>query len=373
MKKIIISFFALIVISCVFSSPAQATDVNENITEDTTWTLANSPYYLTDTIFIYPSITLSIEPGVIVKGNDEKQLKVSGTLVARGEENNPITFTSSVEGGGWGGLVFLNSSTDAQVDSNYNYISGSVLEYTNINSSTWDCIYINGSSPLVSHSNISNCIFLIRVNSSYGNPIIIFSNTLIAQSGELAIWHPNGQTLLKVVNNNITSPSTSINSYSGPGVYLKGNIITGGINIEESTDTIIENNIIHGNLHASGIIQYNQITSQAGLATLFTNGNTVLRYNTISGNTDATIRTYCDSSCVIQYNNISNSKSGGYLLRNIGPNNITATNNYWGTTNSNQIKSKIYDYYDDPTLGVVSYIPYLRRFYFFTAIMPSEM
>lgn len=67
------------------------TEIGGIISEDTTLTLEDSPYVLTQDIQIAQGATLTIEPGVSVKGND-KNLKTFGTLSAIGTSENKITF-----------------------------------------------------------------------------------------------------------------------------------------------------------------------------------------------------------------------------------------------------------------------------------------
>jgi len=51
------------------------TNVHGGIYNNTTWTLANSPYVVTDTIVVFPGVTLTIEPGVTVKFEDGKYVE----------------------------------------------------------------------------------------------------------------------------------------------------------------------------------------------------------------------------------------------------------------------------------------------------------
>ncbi|UCG68776.1 MAG: hypothetical protein JSV09_13380, partial [Thermoplasmata archaeon] len=62
---------------------------------DTIWTLANSPYIVTDDITIVPGVTLTIEPGVVVKFDGPYELVVDGYLIAQGTVTNNIVFTSN--------------------------------------------------------------------------------------------------------------------------------------------------------------------------------------------------------------------------------------------------------------------------------------
>ena len=80
------------------------TEINSNITSNTTWTLLGSPYNVTDNFQLYQDVTLEIEPGVIINGNGNKMYNF-GTLNAIGNEQNKITFNDFRMSGG------LNSSS----------------------------------------------------------------------------------------------------------------------------------------------------------------------------------------------------------------------------------------------------------------------
>ena len=113
---------------------APVADVCGNITADTTWTAANSPYIVTCDVIVDAGVTLTIEPGVVVKfGGTYRDLKIDGTLLAEGTAAEPITFTSlkDDEAGGdtnsdgsasspwpgdWDGLRFYGSSTGSVLD-----------------------------------------------------------------------------------------------------------------------------------------------------------------------------------------------------------------------------------------------------------------
>ena len=71
------------------------TNVSGGINEDTNWTLANSPYIITGNTVVFGNNTLTIEPGVIVKFDDNVQLRIQGSLIAIGNINNNIIFTSN--------------------------------------------------------------------------------------------------------------------------------------------------------------------------------------------------------------------------------------------------------------------------------------
>ena len=71
------------------------TNVSGVISSNTTWTLANSPYVVTGNILVSEGVTLTIEPGVVVKFDSEKVMQIRGELIAQGTSDSKITFTSN--------------------------------------------------------------------------------------------------------------------------------------------------------------------------------------------------------------------------------------------------------------------------------------
>ncbi|GAB4434351.1 MAG: hypothetical protein Kow0031_16060 [Anaerolineae bacterium] len=100
------------------------TVVDADIVTHTTWTMAGSPYTLTTNITVNPSATLTIEPGVVVKGDDNVGLTVEGHLEAIGTPAQPITFTSVADTGPgeWRGIHF-GPSTAGESTGNLKYVT----------------------------------------------------------------------------------------------------------------------------------------------------------------------------------------------------------------------------------------------------------
>jgi hypothetical protein len=150
-----------------------------------------------------------------------------------------------------------------------------------------------------------------------------------------------------------------------------------GISSNSSLDsTIISNNIISdnnasgtgGGICSSGTISNNHIVRNSAQNASAINyayvDNQNIYYNTITGNIAngiaPTYAVYVNSHPLFNYNNIFNN-SGVYELCNNnaqGSANIDATSNWWGTGNSSVIQTKIYDWFDDSTKGIVDYSPY---------------
>lgn len=126
---------ALMVVSCDNGTdPVEEpdTDITENISENTTWETGNI-YELGGRIAVLDGVTLTIEPGVIIKGQAGSGPNATALIIARGATLNaegtasePIIFTSVADeiepgeiaspnldptlNGLWGGLIVLGNA-----------------------------------------------------------------------------------------------------------------------------------------------------------------------------------------------------------------------------------------------------------------------
>jgi len=92
--KIVLVLFLTIsgIISSPLLSPASVT-IDSHITQDTIWT--GDVHFITRDITVNPGVTLTIAPGTIVKFHSNCGLTINqSALVAEGDVNNPIIFTS---------------------------------------------------------------------------------------------------------------------------------------------------------------------------------------------------------------------------------------------------------------------------------------
>jgi hypothetical protein len=104
---------------CCLALGSMAADINVApgvIEADETWT-ADNQYFITDFTAIAPGVTLTIEPGTIIRGSGNGTLIVmrNGNLVAAGSDCQPIVFTSSQAAGSraagdWGGIIVLGNA-----------------------------------------------------------------------------------------------------------------------------------------------------------------------------------------------------------------------------------------------------------------------
>lgn len=97
--------------------PAATDTVSANITSNTTWT-SDKTYLLNGIIYVTSGVTLTIQPGTVVRGNASVSggtalvITKNAKIIAQGTAEAPIVFTSSKDTGArqvgdWGGVIIL--------------------------------------------------------------------------------------------------------------------------------------------------------------------------------------------------------------------------------------------------------------------------
>jgi hypothetical protein len=97
-------------------------EVSGDVTAATTWT-ADKIYLLKGNVYVTNNVTLTIEPGTIIKGDKSTKgalvITRGAKIQAVGTAEKPIVFTSNIPAGGrapgdWGGLVLLGKARNNQ-------------------------------------------------------------------------------------------------------------------------------------------------------------------------------------------------------------------------------------------------------------------
>jgi hypothetical protein len=332
-------------IATINNSLAQ-TNVSGGIYSNTTWLAANSPYLVTDTVVVFPGVTLTIEPGVIVKFVQGKQLVVrQSTLIANGTVSDSISFTSdsSHYPGSWSGLYFDRSIRQEFNFCNFEYATIGIYKHntgwgdtTILRNSLFrynldgyvgyyaimdSCRFISNKMAVGWHiqGRENNCEFIQNEQALYGDKISITDCHFF-----------NNQTSIKITgNSNITN--CNIDSSSIVGIYLNW----------DWTE------IKYCSIQHCGIGIYDYASP--------TYGKNIITNNIIEQN-DTGIKTnhWQDT---IKCNYICNNHIYNFYY-NTNSNPCSIKNNFWCTNDSSTIASTIYDGYDNINLGLANFMPF---------------
>ena len=184
------------------------------------------PYYFTGLTIVDNGATLTIEPGVEVRFNQDAtnprlvigESSVSGTtgkLIAQGTESRKIKFTSNADSpqpGDWNSIDFnLNASDDSIVEH-------AILEY----GGSSGIIHIDRSNPT-----IKNCV----IRNSSGNGIYIYNSTSEVSCCNIT----NNDKGIYVVGNSLNNPTIIHNNIFGNISYgLQNGVPSNIVNAENN-------------------------------------------------------------------------------------------------------------------------------------------
>lgn len=348
------------------------TQVSGILTSDTTWNKTDSPYLLTGNILVEKGVTLTVEAETTLSFNDYyirvngslsiqsdvtiniepgfggSFIQVNGLLTMKGTKTNPIKVNGAGYSYAWiapleySSIIFQPSSTNWNEQTNQgSTIENTILSKTNI---------IIKNSP-----KITNCQFLneSEITISGGSPTITknyFTGQIDIKGGSPTIS-----------NNNIENGQIFYNSdYNGDFITISNNVISDARG--ESSGTGIW--FLGGSYGGHVLVENNLITnSDVGIMIMNPNKNDLKTTLTIQKNTIANnikgITINNRYSPTITNNNFINNPTNLELTRDAKLD-INASNNWWGTTNTQVISQSIIDFEEDFNLGKVTFIPILN-------------
>jgi hypothetical protein len=377
MKKILISiFFFSILISSIFAQ----TNVSGGIYNNTTWTLANSPYLITGPIVVFPSKTLTIEPGVVVKvqggfssttGYPKNYLEIRGNLVAVGTANAPIIFAidSTNSPSYWYGIV-IKSAQGATASLNYFTLDHSYYGIDNQNTNATDSISLKGctfSNNLTAFAitgplSLDSCFFINNINTFKGSQYAINATNCTFSDNQTAVGYFGTAT-------NLTNCIFENNEFAI--VSTAGGLVTGcafnnniyGFFDNYANNFTISNCTFTNNLTAINLIKYSSITnSQFSNNTLaMAIGEGMLVQNCDISNNEVGIKTwgqFMPGQLIMEVKDNQICNNTLYNIENATDLNLGLEKNCFCSTDSTVIENLIYDGYDDITRGLYNYAIY---------------
>lgn len=248
--------------------------------------------------------------------------------------------------------------------------SNAVIDIMNCDPTIKDCYFmLNQGAAISSPANgeaspqILNCDFDTNVTDNVNTPQINLgpggNDTIRIVGNEIytimATWHVGGISVADLMGVGSTK------------VLLKDNIIREnryGYNQQGATiSSVIESNQFIDNYHESNPMNGGSGISIYGTTT---DNKAVLRNNVITGNLwgitaiymhDIDLGTEDDWGRNEIHDNVNSGNV--YDLYNNSACDISAIGNYWGTTVYDYIESQIYHQVDDPSLGLVTFYPYV--------------
>ncbi len=325
------------------------------IFSDASWTAADSPINITGPTAVAKGVTLTVEPGAVVKFN-MNVLQVNGTFQAIGTSTQPVT----LDGGYRGRLPVFASSA----------INGKLILTSE--SEDWDaqtgtgCIFEN--AKIISLSifaekksvKITNNIF--SGGYAEGGAVSAGGNSLISNNKFVggSIYIGDGSPL--VSNNTLIGRGIGISGgsptivnnlvYTGPS----GITVSGGDNV-----TIIHNAIANMTLrgfeaYGGNVMFEHNLVLYSSTGCLFGyQSNVIVQYNTIALNRVGLKSPY--PSGKFSYNNVERNSENSVVLS--ASSNVDFRYNWWGTTDASAISQTIFDYKNNYNLGNVTFIPFL--------------
>lgn len=154
---------------------ADASTLSGNISNDTTLTIVNSPYYVTGNLILMPGYVLTIDPGVEIVVDSNRLLEIRGKLVVNGTANAHVSIHGNTASTRyfWLGLRFSDYGypMPAQADVNYCDISN-----------TQCCEAIQGNTTTPGTFSYKHCSFINNVllnGSSQSQAKVVFDSCLI--------------------------------------------------------------------------------------------------------------------------------------------------------------------------------------------------
>ena len=324
----VLKLCSIILLLFMSASVYSQTKVSGGIFSNTTWRKSKSPYIVTSNIVVFDNVTLTIEPGVVVKFDTITTIEFRNSqLIAKGTPTDSITFTANSihpVPGSWSGITIFNSFSKKFVGASLSFEYFKGLYANNL-------ITMDNSPSIVELSYIRNSFIAYNmVGLSGGNAVNIINCKFYKNETGIGSGH-------------LIENTTFINNYYG-------------VRSSDSVNTCTFSGNKIGYEGTSSVM--NSIFTNNDLAVKYGTYGKTFAFNIIKNNTVG-----IEFSQSVLNNNLFNNIICNNKQFNVkraqwtGNSTIDLRNNCWCTTDSVAIEKTIYDFKDDFILGLILISP----------------
>jgi hypothetical protein len=293
---------ALLVLSLVVPAPSLATThvSGQTYNSNTTWTLSGSPYVIDGNVAVASGVTLTVDPGVVVKMNGTfRTLSVDGTLYAVGTSSSRITFTS-IQDDSIAGDTGGDGATSGSAGQWWKIGVGSsgtlTFDYVDVKYGGWGFADYTGGE--VSLGGGSDSATIDHSNLTYSQ-----TSGLLVGGGSTSPW-PTATVDHSTFSNNHT------------GIYVNMGTLTlrNNSNVQSNTLDGVAFNLTGSFTGTASTITHSQLTSNGEYGVYYQPGSGIGSSYEPTGH----------------YNNIYSNSTKQYYSPSYKPQ-LDWTNNYWGS------------------------------------------
>ncbi len=355
------------------------TNVSGGIFVPTTWDITGSPYIVTDDIVVFPDASLTIAPGVEVRFQSGTMLELrAGDLYANGTQNDPILLTldatDPASTAPWVGIentseefdsigVELSHITVEYAETGMNYgkgfayrtISNALFQYNDrgVFDGAWgynwitvnDSEFSNNDQGLVGRTQAINCVF---ENNTYGMGDPYSFQNSSAGGRAINCTFTNNDFAIAFISN----PTSFIQVENSQFMDNGRDVYTSTANSYLSTYT--------GATVASFFAQKGEVKNNTwegnvlGVEISLFPWDLSVTENTFSNNTVGMQVSGTDA--LIENNIFCGNTDFDAVVATAQPVNIS--NNCWCVADPGDLPDRIYDAFDDVSVGIATFVPF---------------
>ncbi len=367
------------------------------------WT-ADNIYWVANNITVPVGSSLQVQAGTTIVFSQGRGINVEGgNLSMVGNETDSIRLLPNHgEGETWNWNGITLSAIDNPDDVVFDYvviknavkgITGQNAHYVSLtNSLISDVFFIGVSLTNSSNWNVSANLFTdnfigveiyatgngnqASFNTIAGNTFSNFITNISIQSNNHGYCYHNvvEENLIKNSQQGVwlfsSNLGTSAHTHISRNIIINNGNDNDGFGIYNSMDsTFISHNIFWRNTTAAAFVStgdsyfHNNSIYENKMGIMFRNNSSdiAIGENTFTGNDEDVITFLAGQNVLFSGNNIFRNRKDTAIVKNLTPFDINISHSYWEATQDSIIEKLLYDFSNDPALGVLDYKPILEQ------------